>query len=88
MDRAEVEARVAEARKLPGCIKPVMSFDDQATGRRCLWARWHGEDWLFWKHLDGQWVSWRILTPRDREILGPLLENSPSPAELLARTRP
>ena len=45
-------------------------FIDRASGRTCCVRQIDGEDWMCYRHPDGQWVTWRQLTPEDRDVLG------------------
>lgn len=43
-------------------------FFDKAIGEAML-KNWGGEPWIFWKHPDGQWVSYRKATERDISLI-------------------
>jgi len=46
--------------------EPNIQFYDAATQKEMMLADFHGEPaWLFYKHVDGQWVSLRKATTDD-----------------------
>ena len=53
-----------------GYKPPVIEWTDLKTGRKetlCTGGIW--EDWILYKHHDGQWVSLQKVTPEQREII-------------------
>lgn len=44
-------------------------FYSATLGKEMMLKNWEGEPWFFYKHPDGQWVSYRKASERDVSVL-------------------